>query len=169
MPSILTNTRYQAFATAGLVIGFMLAGLWFGIRPNAADAGTFGDVLKAFARETQTKTIVTFILIDVVTGVIAALRVGTFDGQRFAAFMGSNVLPYLFGYMLFWFVSYFGLTDVLTPELAATLSNFGFGAVMSSLAMSIVDNTTRARVGSTPPADVHEFTAANVNVNNTQG
>jgi hypothetical protein len=169
MPSILTNTRYQAFATVALVIGFMLAGLWFGIRPDAADKGTFGDVLKAFARETQTKTIVTFILIDVVTGVIAALRVGTFDGQRFAAFMSSNVLPYLFGYMLFWFVSYFGLTDVLTPEIAATLSNFGFGAVMSALSMSVVDNLTRARAGSTPPADIHEFLAPNVEVKNPQG
>jgi len=159
MPSILTNTRYQAFATGALVIVFMLVGLYFGVEPDVANAGTFGDVLRAFARETQTRSIVTMILIDVATGVIAALRVGTFDGQKFAAFLGSNVLPYVLGYMLFWFLSYFGLSGLLSPPIAAIVANFGYAGVMSTLSMSIVDNGARASRGSVPPHDVDLPTA----------
>lgn len=163
MPSILTNTRYQAYATGALVIAFMLVGLYFGVEPDLARAGTFGDVLRTFARETQTRSIVVMILIDVVTGVIAALRVGTFDGQRFAAFLGSNVLPYVLGYMLFWFLSYFGLSDLLAPPIAAIVANFGYAGVMSTLSMSIVDNSARASRGSVPPHDVGMPTAIPTN------
>jgi hypothetical protein len=159
MPSILTKTSYQAYLAAALVVAFMLAGLWFGIAPDAANVGTFGDVLKAFAREPQTKSIVLMILADVVTGVIAALRTNQFQAQRFAAFMGSNVLPYILGYMLFWFVSYFGLTDIIAAPIAATIANFGFGGVMTALTSSILDNATRAKVGTSPPADIHELLA----------
>lgn len=159
MPSIITNTRYQAYATGTLVIIFMIVGLYFGVVPNAAKAGTFGDVLRAFAREPQTQSIVVMILIDVVTGTIAALRVGTFDGQKFAAFLGSNVLPYVLGYMLFWFLSYFGLSGLLSPPVAAIVANFGYAGVMSTLTMSIVDNSARASRGSVPPHDVDLPTA----------
>ena len=163
MPSILTNTRYQAYATGALVIAFMLVGLYFGVDPQAANAGTFGDVLRTFARETQTRSIVVMILIDVVTGVIAALRVGTFDGQRLASFLGSNVLPYVLGYMLFWFLSYFGLSSLLAPPIAAIVANFGYAGVMSTLSMSIVDNSARASRGSVPPHDVSLPTAIPTN------
>lgn len=158
MPSILTNTRYQAYATGALVVVFMLVGLYFGIQPDLARASTFGDVLRTFARERQTQAIVTMILIDVITGVIAALRVGTFDGQRFASFLGSNVLPYVLGYMLFWFLSYFGLSVLLAPSIAAVIANFGYASVMSTLSMSIVDNAARAARGSVPPHDVAALT-----------
>jgi len=154
MPSILTNTRYQAIATAVLIALFMILGLYFGAEPTAAQAGTFGDVLRAFARESQTRTIVVMILLDVTTGVIAALRVGTFDGQAFARFMWSNVTPYLLGYMVFWFITFYGFVGLLSPELNAVLANFGYAGVMSTLSMSIVDNSTRASRGSSPPHDV---------------
>lgn len=159
MPSLRTNTNTQALLTGALTIAFMLAGMYFGIRPEAANAGTFGDVLLRFAHEPQTKSIIAAILLDVVTGVVAAYRVKTFDGQAFAGFMRSNVVPYVFGYMIYWFLTYYGLTDQVTPEVSAALSNFGFGAVMSSLSMSVVDNATRARAGSSRPADVDEVMA----------
>lgn len=162
MPSIITNTKVQGVVAGVLVVAFMLAGLYFGVFPDAIDAGTFGDVLRVFAKEPQTKMIVTAILIDVVTGIIAALRVGTFDGQRTAAFMATNVLPYVLGYMLFWFLSYFGLADLVPIEIAGTIANFGFGAVMTSLTKSIIDNLTRAYAGSVQPSDVQELNAASV-------
>lgn len=153
MPSILTNTRYQAYATGLLVIIFMIAGLYYGAAPDALTVDTFGNVLRTFARDQQTRLIVVAILIDLVTGVICSLRVGTFDGQKLAAFLGSNVLPYVLGYMLLWFLSYGGFSDILPAIINNALASFGFSAVMATLTMSIADNCARASRGSVPPDD----------------
>jgi hypothetical protein len=160
MSSILTNTRYQAFATGAFVLGFMLLGLYFGVEPTSATVATFGDVLRVFAREQQTRSIVVMILVDIVTGVIAALSTNTFDGQRFGMFLRSNVVPYLLGYMLFWYITYFGLLGLLPQPIALIVANFGYASVMSTLSMSIIDNSVRANRGTVPPHDVLLDTAS---------
>lgn len=150
MTAFLANNRWQAIITAALVVAFAAFGLYLGAPPEIS-ALTFGDVLLEFFRQDQTRTILAAIIADVITGVIAALRVGTFDGQRLAGFLRTNVIPYVFGYMLFWFLSFYGLIDVLPAAAVTGIASLGFSAVMATLAMSIADNLARARAGTTPP------------------
>lgn len=151
--AFLNNNRAQGALALFLVIIFAAAGVYFGIPPESATAGSFGATLRAFALEQQTRTIIAAILVDVVTGVIAALRLGVFDTARLAQFMRSNVLPYLLGYMLFWFLAFYGLIDLLPVVMTNGIASLGYGAVMASLTVSILDNLKRASAGSTPPAD----------------
>lgn len=159
MRSIFSSAKYQFVIAVLLVILFMIFGWLFGIRPETADRSGFGDVLRAFAREPQIRFIVVMILIDLLTGVIAALRMTIFDAARLAQFLSTNVIPYVFGYLIFWFVVFNGLTDVLSLQIASMLSNVGFAAVMTALTMSIVNNAMRASMGSTRPADIDEMNA----------
>lgn len=147
------DTRLQAILTFIAVAIFALAGLYFGTPPETFAANTFGDVLRAFARTDQTRTIVAAILIDVVTGVMAALRVGTFEGQKTAKFMSTNVVPYVLGYMLFWLLTQFGLIGLIGDGLTSAIASTGYGAVMATLTASIVDNVARARVGTSQPEE----------------
>lgn len=150
---LLNNTRNQALIAGVLIVAFTALGLWYGAPPDAIRAGDFGGVLRAFAQEQQTRTILSAILIDVVTGVIAALRLNIFSGERLAGFLQTNVLPYLLGYMLLWFLSYFGSIDLLPVAVTNSIASLGYGAVMATLTVSILDNLARAKAGSTPPHD----------------
>lgn len=154
MLSNFSTVRIQAIFAAALVALFAIVGLYFGSPPDSSNGETFGSILRAFAREPQTRTILTWILIDVVTGVIAALRVNNFDGSQLARFMFSNVLPYVLGYMLFWYLNYNGLIDLLPAVVVNGIVSIGYATVMTTLSVSILDNIARAQAGTVPPHDV---------------
>lgn len=156
----------QGLIAAVLVVVFAVLGLWYGAPPESALAGSFGAVVRAFAQETQTRMLLTAILIDVVTGVIAALRSGVFRADRIGGFLSSNVIAYMLGYMLFWYISYFGLIDLVPPGVAPLIASLGFGAAMASLGGSIIDNFARAQAGTTPP---HDAIAVNLSPVDPQG
>lgn len=152
----LANNRRQGIIALLLVVLFAWLGMYWGATPfllDLSNAGSFGAVLRGFALEPQTRSIIVLIIVDVVTGAIAALRVGTFDTQRLAGFMASNVLPYLLGFMLFWFLAYFGFADYLSEPINSAIVSLAFGAVMASLCVSIVDNVLRGKAGTAPPHD----------------
>lgn len=158
MRAYLSNTKYQFVIAVMLLIIFMVFGWIYAIRADTADRSGFGDVLRAFAREPQFRLIIVFILIDLLTGVIAALRMGIFDAARIAQFLTTNVIPYVFGFLIFWFVVVNGLADLLSLQFAAMLANVGFGAVATALTMSIVNNAARASMGSTRPSELDDMT-----------
>lgn len=149
----MTTNRTTAFAAIVAIMALSLIGLIAG-SPNVFDVSTFGDVLRAFASDTKTKGIFAMILVDVVTGVIAAMRVGVFDPQRLATFYASNVVPFVFGYMLYWIVALFGVGEFLPPPIGEGIAAIGYGVIMTTLIGSTVDNLRRARDGSTPPETV---------------
>lgn len=142
--------KVNGYFALAAIFAFAALGLIFG-SPNPFEAESFGDVLRDFARDTKTRTIFAMIIIDVITGVIAALRVGTFDAQRLARFYGSNVVPFVLGYALFWSISIFGLAEFLPDDLAAGVASLGFAAAMASLVASTIDNVRRAQAGASPP------------------
>lgn len=144
-----TDTKLQAITTLVIIIAFAIVGLIIGTPPN--ETGSITTALKTFLQATETRLILVLILIDVITGVIAAIRVNTFDGQRIADFMFSNVLPYVLGYATFWLVSYYGLSTLLPAVIVDGLAAAGYGAVMSALTLSIADNFTRIKVGHSKP------------------
>ena len=130
---------------------------------------TLAAYLVAFATDPRTILIAVFILLDLGTGIMAALRTGTFDWALLAQFYRTNVLPYLLGY---------GLLYVLSGTIAALLQNSdpqlrpflavlgtlveqisqygGFGAILLALGTSIARNLseiqTRQPVGARPIA-----------------
>ena len=50
-------------------------------------------LVTAFFASWQVKTLIGLILLDVVLGVAAALRIGVFNWRRLGQFYSSNVLP----------------------------------------------------------------------------
>lgn len=143
------NRANAYFAIAG-IFAFAVIGLIAG-SPNVFTGDDFGAVLRAFATDTKTRSIFGAIFADVLTGVIAALRVGTFDAQRLAKFYASNVLPFVLGFALLWSVAAFGLSDFLPAALGDAASSLGYAAIMSALGASIIDNVRRAQAGASPP------------------
>lgn len=125
-----------------LVIAFTAIGIWFGTPEPSADQ-TFAGTLRRFATDDKTRTILAFILVDIVTGVMCALRLRIFDIQRLAGFYASNVVPYILGYLLVWILTLLGLDGVLPVQLQAGLASLGSAAILTTLTGSILDNMQR--------------------------
>lgn len=138
----MTNRNVPIILAVVLVIVFTIVGIWFGT-PEPTQDQTFTSVLRRFGTDSKTRTILAFILVDVVTGVMAAMRLGTFDGQRIAAFYMSNVIPYLLGYLLVWVLVLLGLDTLLPQAIQTGLASFGFAMITTSLAYSVMNNLQR--------------------------
>ena len=157
--SVLGDNIYSILAVLLLVV-FTVIGIWFGT-PDPVAGDTFGTMLRRFGTDDKTRTILAFILVDVVTGVMCALRLRIFDIQRLANFYASNVVPYLLGYLLVWILTLLGLDGAIPPALQTGLASLGFAAIVTTLTGSIVNNlqrmttplsfTTTADAGIAPP------------------
>lgn len=88
------------------------------------------QLLIAFATDGRTGGLALLILLDVVTGVLAALRAGTFAGEKLWAFLGTDVLKFG-GYATLWLLSQIGLLAGLN-SLGIDVG-FGQGATEWSL------------------------------------
>lgn len=142
----MSNRPQTVLAVTALifVILFTLFGLWVGT-PKPNDAATFAATLKAFASDTKTRIILSGILIDVITGIAAALHLRVFDPQAQARFYVTNVLPYVLGYFLVWCITLFGLESAVAPTMQETLASIGFAMIASTLTSSISANITNLR------------------------
>ena len=138
------NTYY--ILALALVVAFVGLGLWFGT-PQPITSETFAGTLRRFASDPKTRTMLAMILIDVITGVMKALRLRTFDAKQLARFYGSNVVPYVLGYLLVWVLSLLGLDSVLSPDLQNGLASLGFAMIGTSLTASIIGNLTAINRG----------------------
>jgi len=133
------SNRALTVLAIGLVIVFTIVGIWFGTPQPTADQ-TFTGVLRRFGTDSKTRTILAFILVDVVTAIMAALRNNTFDGRRLAAFYASNVTPYVLGYLLVWILVLLGLDTLLPQEIQTGLASVSFAMIATTLTHSIIDN-----------------------------
>ena len=102
------------------------------------------DMIVAFFTSWQVKTLLGLILIDVVLGIAAALREGTFDWRRLGQFYGSNVLPYILGYLAFYVAVGFiipveALADLGEPINEAAVI-VAWGVLVATLVGSILGN-----------------------------
>lgn len=145
-----SNKSHAALFVVGMVI-FTIIGLLFGSE-SAISADSFGDYLRAYSSDPQARAIFVAILVDVATGIMAAMRLGVFNVQQSAKFYMTNVLPYVLGFLLVWTLAYFGIEQDAT--IRNTLGAMGYGIIMTALGGSIFDNIKRARLGSSTPEDV---------------
>lgn len=127
-----------------LIAGFTIIGIWFGT-PEPITGETFAATLRRFGNDDKTRTILALILTDIVTGVMCALKLRIFDMQRLAGFYGSNVVPYILGYLLVWVLTLLGLDGVISPLIQQGLASLGFAAIGTTLTGSILDNVQRMR------------------------
>lgn len=125
-----------------LVVLFTVLGVWFGT-PDPVSGETFAGTLRRFGTDDKTRAIIGFILVDVVTGIMCALRLRIFDMQRIADFYKSNVVPYILGYLLVWVLTLLGLDGVLSPPIQLGLVSLGFATIQTTLTASIIDNLQR--------------------------
>lgn len=111
-----------------------------------------GALFHDFFTDPWVRAIFALILLDVITGVIAALRTGVFDLQRIAAFYRTNVVPGILGYSAVWGFARFGLDQIaeVGPLLAMLTTVIGAGFVVLALVGSITDNIRRSQAAQPP-------------------
>lgn len=107
----------------------------------------------AFFEAKSTLALVAMIALDLITGVIAALRTSRFDLQRLADFYRTSVIPYVIGYGALYVFTGIGLDQYLAPGFVDMLQPFTSSFALASLAGSIADNVQRARYTPAPPHD----------------
>jgi hypothetical protein len=104
-------------------------------------------MLQDFATDIRTQAIFWLVIIDLITGVIAALRTRTFDFSRLGEWYFTNVLPFLIGHFMIFSLTYLGVDRL--PEirdlLFETLVTVGAGPAILSLITSIKENVQEAR------------------------
>lgn len=149
-----TNKVNGFFALAAVLVfsGIGLAMTQYG-EATALAGASFGSVLMAFGEDGKTRAILTAIILDVTTGVIAALRTNTFDAARVAQFYRSNVVPYVLGYLVYWLIVFLGFAEYASADVLAGVASLGFGAILTTLTASAIDNIRRAYTGTVPPSD----------------
>ena len=146
------NRRVMAYIGLSLLLVFTIGGLLLG-QPSVPGSATFGEMLVAFASDTKTRIILAMIFVDLATGVMAALKIGTFDPQRLAGFLGSNVLPYVLGYLMVWSLTAFGVLSMLPAGVSDVLESVAGGAVLTTLSTSILDNIARLTATTVPTSE----------------
>lgn len=118
--------------------------------------------LMGFARDERTLTLATLIALDLVLGVIAALRGGVFSFHAVGDFYRSNVVPYVLGYLVVYVVSFLGVAALVGPvwgEIAATV---GVGPAVLNLGASIARNLVTIRTATTPVQRIDAATVDNL-------
>lgn len=109
-------------------------------------------LVQAFFGDVRTLTLFTLILVDLLTGVFAALRTGQFAWRALAQVYRTNVLPYLGGYALVYFLGALGLLPLLGPVAEDLAQTVGWMTLAASLAASIGQNVrTLSRPAPEPP------------------
>lgn len=115
------------------------------------------NILRAFYTDTRLWFIVGLIVADVVTGIIAALRLGVFRWDKVFTFYRTMVVPAVLGYLvLVWLPDHLvlrpdGISDTIVREVLGMLAQtFGVSVVYASLVASIIDNVQRYRADVTP-------------------
>lgn len=143
----MTRNMYYLLVIAVIVV-FVVLGLWFGT-PQPTTGETFAGTLRRFASDAKTRTMLGLILVDIITGVIKALRLGTFDAEQLARFYGSNVVPYVLGYLLVWVIALLGLDTIITPAMQESVASIGFAMIGTTLTASILGNLRAINAGAT--------------------
>ena len=101
------------------------------------------EEMVAFWQSAQVVTILALIGADLLSGVGLALKTRTFDWRRLADFYGSNVIPYILGYLSVWMVARFAVPELLGESAYLVEEAFVWGAwsaIIASIGGSFLSN-----------------------------
>lgn len=108
-------------------------------------------VLTAFLSDQRTLALLLLIVVDLVVGIIAALRAGVFAWRRVGDFYAHNVIPFLLGYGLIYAIGALGVGALLGPIWQEVAQTVGAGPAVISLVASIGANLLTIRTPPTHP------------------
>ena len=97
---------------------------------------TIGAILEAFLNDSRMWTILALIVVDLGLGIAEALKNGEFEWKRVSDFYGSNVTPYVIGYLVVFGVFYVA-ADAIGDILSQGLTLSFWSAILASLLGSI--------------------------------
>lgn len=111
---------------------------------------TMLQMVSDYINDPRTKTLFALILIDVVTGIMGALRTNTFKFKETARFYETNILPYVLGYLLYYVLIGATFDTVVPNYVVVLLDTVGFGTAVTKLVPSITKNVNRIQTGKDP-------------------
>lgn len=100
----------------------------------------FGQLLAAFANDSKLRIVVILIAVDVLVGIIAAIKMGTFTLSYVADFMRNDVLFKLLPWFILYSAGKLTSKDTIPGINFATLANGAFGMITLALAGSIMSS-----------------------------
>lgn len=77
------------------------------------------EFLSSFGSDVRTVTLFLLIIIDLVMGIIFALRHNVFSFHKVAQFYWTNVIPFILGYFLIFTITFYGLTEYIDEPLVS--------------------------------------------------
>lgn len=104
-----------------------------------------------FANDAATQTLIVAIFIDLVTGIMAAVRTKTYDWGRIGEFYYTNVLPYVIGFAALYILTGLGLTAYLPAAIVGNVQSFTGTPAVIALGASIRNNVDRMQRVPMPP------------------
>ena len=137
-----SSTRNQGLLALLLIVGALAISWLIGSSADTQITATdFGGVLTQLAHTWQVRSILLAIGVDALLGMIAALRVNTFNAAQVGAYLRTNVVPYVLGYVLIALMTY------------PTISAIVYASIIASVIGSIIDNVIRLTLGTSQPHD----------------
>lgn len=107
----------------------------------------------AFGQAPTTAALIAMIFLDLLTGIMAAVRNRRFEFQRIGGFYLSNVVPYLIGYCGLYVFIALNLADNIAPAILDPVKGLTSTPALLALTGSIYDNVKRAQY---VPVPTHE-------------
>ena len=107
---------------------------------------TLSGIVLGFFGDPRVQTIVGLILVDVVLGVAAAIRLGEFDLRKLSDYYKTMVLPYLLGYLAFYAGAKIIVADLLGPQaylVSEAMITMAWLTLVGSLAQRIIENAKK--------------------------
>lgn len=99
----------------------------------------------SFVQDERTLILFGLIVVDLVVGIIAALRTGVFDPRSVGQFYRTNVVPYILGYLLVYVISLWGIGALLGSVWGEVAATVGSGPAVINLSTSIIRNLAKTR------------------------
>ena len=96
-----------------------------------------------FFHDPRVLTLVGLIVVDVLLGIAAAIRLGKFEWAKLGNFYKTMVLPYLIGYLAFYVGSKIIVAEWLGPQaflVSEATITVAWLTLVGSLAQSIISN-----------------------------
>ena len=112
---------------------------------------TLLNALTAFLSDTRMLVLVGLVFLDLLFGVAAALRTGTFQFSLVGQWYIKNVFPYVIVYAGLYAISIVGISAIVSPTVGDLAAYASAAPAVASLADSIQRNI-RTLALATPPA-----------------
>jgi hypothetical protein len=107
-------------------------------------------LLLTFMMDARTQLLFALIALDLVTGVMCALRSGSFQFAKLALFYRTNVVPYILGWFVIFTFGQLGITVLFGQQWGDIVAGIGYAPAVVTLTASIAENVGSLRQ---PPAE----------------